>query len=250
MEKCEGCSLCLDYCPAGAIAVAAGHSSRIAASSSSARRPHIPQEYAPARASTTPCSASKIVSAEEGRGEEEAKTQAGATEEVGEGQGRGQKGNTKTKTAVIDPEVCIGCGACIVVCPAGAVRIKWDQGYDTFQKKMVEHAAGALVGKGGRVFFLNFLAQVTSVCDCFPGGDAPIVRDIGILASLDPVALDAASAELVNAEASLPGCAIKKVLPPGADKFRAVHPEADWNVQLDHAVRMGMGERTYRLVKV
>ncbi|OPY69474.1 MAG: Hydrogenase-4 component A [Syntrophorhabdaceae bacterium PtaU1.Bin034] len=177
VERCKGCSLCLDYCPANAISV-------------------------------------------------------------------------KNKRAVIEGHSCIGCGECTVICPQGAIEIQWNEDQDKFQKKMVEHAAGTLKDKEDKAVFLNFLMQVSPCCDCYPHNDAPIVRDIGILASLDPVAIDAASVDLVNAEESMPGTAIKHKLKAGDDKFRALYPGIDWNVQLDHAEKLKMGERKYQLVKV
>jgi len=49
-----------------------------------------------------------------------------------------------------------------------------------------------------RTGYMNFLIRITPDCDCFPFSDTPIVPDIGILASRDPVAIDAASFDLVN----------------------------------------------------
>jgi hypothetical protein len=130
------------------------------------------------------------------------------------------------------------------------VEIDWNESPDRFQKKMVEHAFGVLKEKKEKAAFLNFIMQVGPTCDCYPNNDAPVVRDIGILASTDPVAIDAASCDLVNNEPSLPGTVIKKALKKGEDKFRAVYPNIDWNIQLEHAERLNMGERAYKLVKV
>ena len=80
-------------------------------------------------------------------------------------------------------EGCIGCGECVIVCPHKAIEIKWNQSPDIFQKKMVEHALGAVKGKEKKTVYLNFVLQVSPTCDCYPNNDAPIVRDIGILAS-------------------------------------------------------------------
>ncbi len=154
------------------------------------------------------------------------------------------------KTATIEGHKCIGCGECILICPNGAVQVQWNEAQDHFQKKIVEHAAGALKGKEGRTVFINFLMQVSPACDCYPNNDAPIVPDIGILASLDPVAIDAASVDLVNARDALPGTALKRGSKAGRDKFRALYPDVDWNVQLDHAAKMGLGSREYKIVKV
>jgi uncharacterized protein len=155
----------------------------------------------------------------------------------------------KEKKAFIDQQTCIGCGECIAVCPEGAIDVQWTDDVDTLQKKMVEHACGALAHKKNTVY-LNFVLDVSPACDCYPCNDTPVVPDIGILASLDPVAIDAASADLVNSMESIPGTAIKHRLKKGDDKFRAVYPNVDWNVQLDHAQKLGLGERAYTLVKV
>jgi hypothetical protein len=154
------------------------------------------------------------------------------------------------KKAVIRADQCIGCGECIVVCREGAIEAEWNEASDRFQKKMVEHAWGALKEKKERAIFLNFLMQISPTCDCYPHNDMPIVKDIGILASIDPVAIDAASCDLVNSEESVAGSAIKQPLGKGEDKFRSLFPGIDWTVQLGHAEKLQMGERAYRIVKI
>jgi uncharacterized Fe-S center protein len=152
--------------------------------------------------------------------------------------------------AVIKEEVCIGCGHCIAVCPEGTINIKWNETASNVQEKMVEHALGALKGKDGRCVYINFITQVSPLCDCYGHTDAPIVPDVGIVASTDPVAVDQASADLVNAEQGLEGTALTTGHEPGGDKFRGVHPNVDWNVQLDYAERLGLGRRRYKLEEV
>jgi uncharacterized Fe-S center protein len=154
------------------------------------------------------------------------------------------------KKASINESKCIGCGECLLVCPCNAIEVQWNESQDLFQKKMVEHACGALLGKEKKALFLNFLLQVSPACDCYPNSDAPIVRDIGILASTDPVSIDAASCDLVNDEQSLPNTAIRKPLKKGEDKWRAMFPTIDWNIQLDHAEKLGLGERAYTIIKI
>lgn len=154
------------------------------------------------------------------------------------------------KKASINAKKCIGCGECTLICPSKAIEIQWNESPDIFQKKMAEYACGALKGKENKVVFMSFVMQVSPACDCYPNSDAPIVKDIGILASKDPVAIDAASCDLVNNEESVPGTAIKTPLKRGEDKWRALYPSIDWNIQLDHAVKMGLGEREYTLVKI
>lgn len=156
----------------------------------------------------------------------------------------------KEEKALIDGVACTGCGACLPTCPEGAIRVVWDQGIGDMQERMVEYAYGAIHPKRGRGIFLNFLMNITPLCDCYPFSDAPIVQDIGIAASEDPVAVDQASVDLVNAQPGIPSSALQGNLAPGEDKFRGVAPDIDWSVQLDYAERIGLGQRSYELVKV
>ena len=100
--------------------------------------------------------------------------------------------------ASIDPTLCAGCSRCITVCPIKAINIQWNEAADLVMRKMAEYAKGALSGKEQRTVYLNFITQVSPACDCYGHADAPIVNDIGICASSDPVAIDQACADLVN----------------------------------------------------
>jgi uncharacterized Fe-S center protein len=117
-------------------------------------------------------------------------------------------------------------------------------------KKMAEHALGAVTGKKGKTIYINFITQVSPACDCYGHADAPIVNDIGICASTDPVAIDQACADLVNNSIGNIGTALKNGHEPGGDKFRGVHPDINWEVQLEHANNLGLGSREYELVKI
>jgi hypothetical protein len=152
--------------------------------------------------------------------------------------------------AIINSKTCVGCGQCIVVCPHEAPVVQWNSSMLIFQEKMVEYAAGVLNKKKNKVLCLNFLTDISPACDCVPLSDAPIVKNIGVLASLDPVALDQASADLVNREPALAGTCLETNCLAGADKFRGLYPEIDWQIQLDYAERMGLGTRAYRLEKI
>jgi uncharacterized Fe-S center protein len=154
------------------------------------------------------------------------------------------------ETARIDPERCTGCGACLPTCTAGAIRIDWNQNPGDMQERMVEHAYGAIAPKRPKALFLNFVLQVSPLCDCYPFADTPLVPDVGVLASADPVALDQASADLVNQQPGHPLSAHTAAIGPGGDKFRAAAPHVDWAIQLAHAERIGLGRRAYELVKV
>jgi uncharacterized Fe-S center protein len=139
-----------------------------------------------------------------------------------------------SQTALIDPRACIGCADCIVVCPEQTVKVDWNEAAPMVQKKMVEHAAGALRGKKESSLFLSFVMQISPYCDCYGNNDRPIAPDVGILASADPVALDQACADLTIRFA-------------GRDPFRETHPEIDWTIQLSYGEELGLGTREYLL---
>lgn len=152
--------------------------------------------------------------------------------------------------AKIDPQKCAGCGRCIAACGQKAINVQWNEASDLVMRKMSEFAAGALKGKEKKSLFINFITQVSPACDCYGHADAPIVNDIGVCASVDPVALDQACADLVNAAPGNPNTALQSGLDPGGDKFRGVHPDINWEVQLEHGERMGIGRRNYELVRI
>ena len=150
----------------------------------------------------------------------------------------------------IDKEKCIGCAECINICTQEAIKIQWNETTTNFQKKMVEHVCGVLKGKEGRALFINFLMNISPACDCYGHSDAPIVPNIGILASTDPVAIDQASVDLVNQETGIRNSALKSNFEKGEDKFRGLYPEVDWEIQLNYAERLGLGFREYKFVQI
>jgi len=150
----------------------------------------------------------------------------------------------------IDPKKCIGCGECILICGNKAIDVQWNADIALFQKKMVEYTLAVLKGKKGKVAFLNFLTQISPACDCYGHSDAPIVHDLGIMASLDPVAIDQASVDMVNRQKGLESSSLPANKNPGGDKFRAIYPKVDWTIQLEHAEKIGLGSREYELINL
>ncbi len=146
--------------------------------------------------------------------------------------------------AMIDPDACTGCGECIGICPFGAIGIKWNQEADAFMGRMTEYALAATMAVRVPVY-VNFLTSISPDCDCMKKEGPPMVADIGVLASDDPVAIDQASLDLVTAAEPLGENA-----PAGCDKFRAARPDRDGILQLETGERIGLGSREYRLIKV
>ncbi|MFW6210671.1 MAG: DUF362 domain-containing protein, partial [bacterium] len=149
---------------------------------------------------------------------------------------------TVNDTASIDEEKCAGCGECISVCRHGALESKWDGGSEKLQKRMAEYALAAVKNKKGKVFYFNFVMNITPNCDCLPSSGKTITPDIGILASFDPVAIDAASADLISSEAAID--ANVKDNPEydysyaGKDNFKMVWPKLNHRVQIDYAEKI------------
>jgi len=141
--------------------------------------------------------------------------------------------------AHIDKDKCIGCAECVAVCRFDAVTYDWQQENAVLQKSVAEHALGVMKGKEGRAAFFNFAISVTKDCDCFGEADLPkMVDDIGILASTDPVAVDQAAIDLVEAEG---GQSVPALI--GNHKL-------DWHHQIEHAVKIGLGRAEYELIEV
>jgi uncharacterized protein len=154
------------------------------------------------------------------------------------------------KKSVIDHERCVGCFECMHACPEHAIDINWETEIPEFMERMVEYAYGAMAGKEKRTGFMNFLIRITPDCDCYPFSDAPIVPDIGILASMDPVAIDAASFDLVNQQQGFPDSLLTAHHHRGEDKFKGAHAQTDGEQQLRYAEEIGMGSRSYDLIRI
>ncbi len=152
------------------------------------------------------------------------------------------------RVATIDYTACYGCGECVAQCPYGAIGIQWKTEPEALQEKIVEHVAGVLAGKDGKTLFVSFVTDVSPDCDCWAFSDAPLVPDLGILCSTDPVAVDQAALDLVN---SVPGLAGSRAegMAPGVDKFAEV-TGVDGTIGLAYAQEHGLGTREYELVTV
>jgi len=142
----------------------------------------------------------------------------------------------KEESAWIATDKCIGCGQCLVVCTTGAVKMRWDEDSQRVQEKMAEYAYAVMKRFKEKIVFINFLLHITSNCDCMGGDEPVIVKDIGLLASTDPVAVDTASVDLLNRRS-------------GRDLLREKH-DIDWSLQLKHGQRIGLGSMDYKLIGI
>lgn len=131
---------------------------------------------------------------------------------------------TIDSTAHIDDDLCTGCAGCIAVCDYGAIQNRWDG--TNFLEKLAEYAYGASLNK--EIIYISFVSNITKDCDCFGRKMDLVAGNLGILASLDPIALDAACLDLVQENEK------KKLF----DKGRAT---------LKHGQKIGLGSIEYSL---
>ncbi|MCE5297978.1 MAG: DUF362 domain-containing protein [Methanoregulaceae archaeon] len=150
--------------------------------------------------------------------------------------------------SVIDLDLCNGCFECMTICPEHAIDVDWETEIPLFTERMVEYAFGAALGK--KAGYINFLTHITPDCDCVPWSDAPVVPDVGFLASRDPVAIDAASFDLVNRQPGLRESALTINRGEGEDKFRGLRERTDGYRQIRYAEEIGLGTGAYRLVEL
>ena len=149
--------------------------------------------------------------------------------------------------ATIDHGRCVGCGRCIAICPRDAIVVNWDETAVKLNQKIAEYTKAVVDGRP--CFHICLVIDVSPNCDCHHENDAAIVPNVGMFASFDPVALDMACADAVNAQPALPGTACQAE-PAGHDHFHLLHPETDWMSCLTHAEKLGLGSREYELIKI
>ena len=155
--------------------------------------------------------------------------------------------------AVINQELCKGCGRCIGACAFDAITTHNDAAGEALCGKMAEYTAAILNEKPN--FHISLIMDVSPNCDCHGENDAPILPDIGMLASFDPVALDQACADLcLNAEpirnSQLGDNLAKPDWHHHHDHFLDSNPNIHWKETLEHAEAIGLGSREYELIKM
>ncbi|MBQ2770679.1 MAG: DUF362 domain-containing protein [Clostridia bacterium] len=155
------------------------------------------------------------------------------------------------KKASIDHSKCVGCGRCIGTCNFDAIHNHGDADRDSFLMRMAEYTYAVL--KDRPAFHINLVMQVSPDCDCFSGNDLPIIPDVGIFASFDPVALDRACADACNKMPPMPGSVLDERHKDGCschDHFQSIAPSTSWKICLDHCEKLGLGTQEYELITV
>ena len=162
----------------------------------------------------------------------------------------------KDKKASIDHKLCVGCGRCMATCNFDAIYSPFDGSSDDVNLRMVEYCKAVLHGRPH--FHVSVVNHVSPYCDCHGENDAAIIPDIGIFASFDPVALDKACIDAVNAAPVIPGTALsdkrseaqKQPCACGEQSghFHVIHPNTDWRSQISYSETLGLGSGQYELV--
>ena len=114
-------------------------------------------------------------------------------------------------------------------------------------RKMAEYTKAVLHGRPS--FHISLAIDVSPFCDCHAENDIPIVPDVGMFASFDPVAIDKACADAVNAQPAVAGSILEKHGHSHGDHFADVSPDTNWMSALEHAQKLGLGTIEYELVK-
>ena len=160
----------------------------------------------------------------------------------------------ENRKAHIDQNKCVGCGRCLAVCPKNAIKPTFQDSNKLLNYKMAEYAYA--VCKDRPCFHITLICDVSPYCDCHAENDIPIIPDVGMLASFDPVALDQACVDLCNKQPVIAGSQLDEHLKEFGheehdhEHFHMNHPDSEWKTCLEHAEKIGMGTRDYKLIQI
>ena len=154
------------------------------------------------------------------------------------------------KKAVIDPDMCKGCGRCIGACAFDAIFNTNDNANELLCCKMAEYAQAVLYGRPQ--FHISLVMDISPNCDCHGENDAPILPNVGMFASFDPVALDQACVDACQKLTPIRNSQLgDNLAKPGwkryQDHFMDSNPNVRWKETLEHAEKIGIGTREYEL---
>lgn len=155
--------------------------------------------------------------------------------------------------AVINQDICKGCGRCIGACAFDAIENQnWDAN-EILGRKMAEYSQAVCDGRP--TFHISLVRDISPNCDCHGENDAPILPDVGIFASFDPVALDQACVDACLHATAMPNSQLSDNLADPHwhhhhDNFLDSNPNVRWKETLEHAEKIGLGTREYELIQM
>lgn len=150
--------------------------------------------------------------------------------------------------ATIDHDKCVGCGRCIGVCPTDAIVAAGDESNDILNRKIAEYSKAVLSDRPH--FHISLVIDISPNCDCHSENDIPIVPDVGMFASFDPVALDLACADAVNKQPVIAGSQLDRMPHVHHDHFIDSAPVTNWKSSIEHAVKIGIGNAEYEMIEI
>lgn len=122
---------------------------------------------------------------------------------------------------------------------AGEPEKIWTGDHDSFLESMADAAEAVVRHFNGNMVFINVMKNMSVDCDCCSVAEDPCMADIGILASLDPIAVDRACLDLVYASDD-----------PGRDHLLERIESRNGAHTIDAAAELGFGSKEYELIKL
>ena len=161
--------------------------------------------------------------------------------------------DAERRKMTINEENCVGCGRCIGACNFDAIDFAQDAAIRELNCRMAEYAKAVVQGRPN--FHISLICDVSPTCDCHSGNDTPIIPDVGMFASSDPLALDQACVDACLKQTPLPGSQLTDEMQrPGFhdrhDHFDNTNPNTEYKSCLAHAEKIGLGTRRYELIHV
>ena len=159
----------------------------------------------------------------------------------------------QNRKMTVNYENCVGCGRCIGACNFDAIHFAQDAACKELNCRMAEYTKAVVDGRPN--FHISLICDVSPTCDCHSGNDTPIIPDVGMFASFDPLALDQACVDACLRQTPLPGSQLTdEMARPGFhdrhDHFDNTNPNTEYKTCLEHAEKIGLGSREYELVSV
>ena len=161
--------------------------------------------------------------------------------------------DARTKKTRVNEENCVGCGRCLGACNYDAIAFTNFAANELLNRRMAEYTKAVVDGRP--CFHVSLVVDVSPNCDCHGENDVPILPDLGMFASFDPLALDQACVDACLQAPPLPGSQLaanlaKRGFVDHHDHFTNSTPASEWRTCLEHAEKIGLGTRAYELVRM
>ena len=161
--------------------------------------------------------------------------------------------DAEAKKMRVNKENCVGCGRCLGACNFDAIAFANFAANELLNRRMAEYTKAVLDGRP--CFHISLVVDVSPNCDCHGENDVPILPNLGMFASFDPLALDQACVDACLKANPIPGSQLfKNMAKPDFvdqhDHFTNSTPESEWRTCLEHAEKIGVGTRHYKLIIV